>query len=152
MWPYLKELNEARALLNQAPWQYSGDLHIEEGGLFFREDDADDYVLAIRVTPCADAGGPSNLFHIETGSIYFSPDRLESALDIIGVKPADATVVDKAIAYCAYHGIDRDAYNGERVVQIGDAEEMEREGWNPEPDDILPEGSKLADYVLDLLD
>lgn len=152
MWAYLTILNEARAELGQAPWQYSGDLHIEEGGLFFREDDADDYVLAIRVTPCADAGGPSNLFHIETGSIYFSPDRLESALDIIGVKPDAATVEDKAIAYCAYHGIDRDSWNGERVVQIGDAEEMEREGWNPKPDDILPEGAKLADYVLDLLD
>lgn len=152
MWDYLTELNEARAALGESPWQYSGDMNIEEGGLFFREDDADDYVLAIRVTPCSDAGGPSNLFHIETGSIYFSPDRLESALDVIGVKPADATVADKAIAYCAYHGIDRDSYNGERVVRIGDAEEENPNGWNPEPDDILPEGSKLADYVLDLLD
>ncbi len=152
MWDYLTELNEARAALGQAPWQYNGDLNIEEGGLFFREDGFDDYVTAIRVTPCSDGGGPSNLFHIETGSIYFSPDKLESALDIIGVKPADATVTDKAIAFCAYYGIDRDSYNGERVVRIGDAEEVEREGWNPEPDDILPEGSKLADYVLDLLD
>lgn len=152
MWDYLTELNEARAALGQAPWQYNGDLNIEEGGLFFREDGFDDYVRAIRVTPCSDGGGPSNLFHIETGSIYFSPDKLESALSVIGADAATADVTDKAIAYCAYYGIDRDTYNGERVVRIGDAEEENPNGWNPEPDDILPEGSKLADYVLDLLD
>ena len=43
-------------------WNYNGDINLREGGFFWREDGQDDYVLAVRVTPCSHAGGPCNLF------------------------------------------------------------------------------------------
>ena len=37
-------------------WNYSGDMSLEHGGFFWREDGSEDYVLAVEVTPCSDAG------------------------------------------------------------------------------------------------
>lgn len=143
-------------------WNYSGDMNLEYGGLFWREDGADDYVLAVKVTPCSDAGGPDNLFHIEHGSIYLGTDvkRHKSALDCCGYKLADdgtmtdgaggtftkkqarARLVEAMDAYC---GLDN---RTEHVVQIGKAEpEDGRGGWSPEPDTILRGNAKLRNFV-----
>lgn len=134
--------------MTRPKWNYLGDINLEHGGFFWREDGAEDYVLAVVVTPCSDAGGADNLFHIEEGSIYIpsDPKRLQSALDVIGVPLADANRRDIVEALRAYGGIERD---NENVVRIGPEEEQWSRGggWNPEPDTILRGNAKLANYV-----
>lgn len=144
-------------------WKYSGDMDLEYGGLFWRAGLHDDYVDAVRVTPCSDAGGPDNLFYIETGSIYMPRDKAAVALDTCGyrigyVDPKHIRVMDctgaimskansRALlvdAFAAYHGIERDY---ETVVQIGPAEERNCNGWSPDPDHVLRSNAKLANFV-----
>jgi hypothetical protein len=110
-------------------WHYSGDNNLENGGLFWREDGADDYVCAVQVTPCTDAGGPDNLFWIEVGSIYLPKDeaKRKSALSYIGSSPDSCTREELVYAFQAYFGIERDCWNGSNVVQIGKAQEGRRE-------------------------
>jgi hypothetical protein len=145
-------------------WNYNGDVSLKHGGFYWREDGLglDDYVLAVRVTPCSDAGGPDNVFHIEAGSIYmpqeidaanralaccgYSIDASGTVTDCTGArhtgKRARALLVD---AWLAYHGTDRDA---EYIVRIGSAEPGAR-GWcaEEEPDCVLRAGSSLRNYV-----
>lgn len=147
-------------------WHYSGDMNLTEGGFYWREDDADDYVLAVDVTPCSDAGGPSNLFHIESGSVYLpidDPKRLRAALSVLGYDlldngdiGVDGGVIEKGsptwrwfvVDACrAYHGLDRDTFNGVTVVQIGRDEEAHPGGWSPNPDVVLRGNAKLENYV-----
>jgi len=137
-------------------WHYNGDVNLEYGGFWWREDGADDYVLAVRVTPCSDAGGPDNLFHVERGSIYLPQDAAGRAtrLSVCGyIDPPDANpatartlYVDAAIAY---GGIERDTYRGETVVQVGakldDCAEVG--GWQPTPDVILRGNASLRRYI-----
>jgi hypothetical protein len=131
-------------------WNFNGDINLEYGGFFWREDGADDYVRAVRITPCSDAGGPDNLFHVEQGSIYMPLDaaKRKSALSVCGYEneanPSRSMLVD---SFMAYHGIDRDSMNGEQVVRIGKAQELARDGWNPEPDFVLRGNSSLERFV-----
>jgi hypothetical protein len=47
-------------------WHYSGDVDIAYGGMFYNLDDIENgYANAVRVTPCADAGGPDNMWWVE---------------------------------------------------------------------------------------
>jgi hypothetical protein len=129
-------------------WNYNGDMNLEEGGFYWREADADDYVLAVRVTPCSDAGGPDNLFHIESGSIYIgdNPDRIASALDVIGQTPDDSTREDIVYALMAYAGIDG---GSETVLRFGkdESDYCRGGGWNPAPDNVLRRNTDLRRYV-----
>lgn len=129
-------------------WNYSGDISLEYGGFFWREDDAEDYVRAVQVTPCSDAGGPDNLYCIEIGSVYLplDADERKRALDTIGASAETATRAELVEAFRAYHGIERDTY-GEHVVRIGKAQETRRGGWAPKPDKVLPANAGLQRYV-----
>ena len=130
----------------ESNWNYDGDVNLAYGGTYWREDGADDYVLAVRVTPCSDAGGPDNKWHIESGSIYMPTDRA-APLDIIGVEPANATRRDLVSAWLAYSGIDRYTWNGETVVTIGRNAADDCRGWNPDTDVRLHGNASLARYV-----
>lgn len=122
-------------------WNYSGDINVEYGGYWWKEDGADDYVLAVRLTPCSDAGGPSNLFWIESGSIYLGDKaRQDSALSVIGVDPCDATRRDYVEASLAYYGIEQDSWRGQCVIQIGKPDEAQ-DSWQWG-------GTKDVDYQL----
>lgn len=146
-------------------WHYFGDVRLTEGGFYWREDGADDYVCAVDVTPCSNAGGPSNLFHIEEGSIFLpvnDPTRLGSALACCGWSVDEALTITgngdpdavkgsaewrrRLVESCfAYHGIDGGTAT---VVQIGRDEGcFTRDGWSPNPDVILRGNAKLANYV-----
>lgn len=129
-------------------WKYSGDINLEYGGLFWREDGADDYVLAVQVTPCSDAGGPNNLFWVEVGSIYLPNDyeKRRRALDCIGVHPNEATRYSLVEAFLAYSGIEAD-YDGRHVVQIGKAESASREWGGTEVTDQLRGNASLTRFV-----
>lgn len=51
-------------------WHYMGDINIEYGGYFYNLATFEDgYVEVVRVQPCADAGGPDNMFWIEQLSV-----------------------------------------------------------------------------------
>lgn len=128
-------------------WNYIGDINLEHGGFFWKEDGANDYVLAVDVIPCSDAGGPDNKFVIEVGSIYLPINdavRMQSALDTIGETIESASRADIVYAFKAYHGLDDRA---EYCVQIGKNEDETSIGWNPEPDRILRSNAKLKNYV-----
>jgi hypothetical protein len=130
-------------------WNYSGDVNIEHGGYFWREDGASDYVLVVRVTPCSDGGGPDNLFNIEQGAIYLPDDeRRDKALSTIDVHRLDASRSDLVEAFLAYSGIDRDFTNSETIVRVGPVDKFpKQDGWNPAPHKILRSNASLRRYV-----
>jgi len=128
-------------------WKYSGDVDLEHGGFYWLDEGDEDFVTAVDVIPCSDAGGPDNLFYIESGTIYLPTDRdkQESILSVIGMTPEDASRDDFIYAAKAYAGLERDS---EEVIQIGKAEEPYRSGgWNPEPDTVLRGNARLIRYV-----
>jgi hypothetical protein len=128
-------------------WHYSGDINIEHGGLFWREDGAEDYVLAVQVTPCSDAGGPDNMFWVEAGSIYLpsDPERRKSALDCIGADSANPTRWELVEACHAYNGLEEDE---RRVVQIGRTANRACSGFGDlAPDNVLRANASLERFV-----
>jgi hypothetical protein len=129
-------------------WQYSGDLNLCEGGYFWREDGADDYVLAVEIIPCSAAGGPDNLFWINEGSIYITPKRAEDALASYCELSHEPTRADVVAAIISYYGMERD---NETTLRIGKPE-PDPDNWrfdssNFEVDVILRGGSSLANWV-----
>lgn len=134
--------------MKKRTWNYNGDLNIEYGGFWWREDGAEDYVLAVRVTPCVDAGGPDNCYWVEQGSIYMPLDsaKRHSALQVCGYEddpaPTRSMLVD---AFMAYGGIERHTFNGERVVQVGKKTSESRETITP--DVVLRGNASLRNYV-----
>lgn len=128
-------------------WHYVGDINLKHGGYYWREDGFDDYVLAVQVTPCSDAGGPDNQWWIESGSIYMPADKRDSWLDYIGVEPGKATRADYVQAALAYHGIEPDI---RETVQIGKEQEA-TDSWQwgdtREPYTILHGNASLRRYI-----
>lgn len=77
------------AQFTERRWQYSGDINIEHGGLYWRLPTTDnfpeaDYVEAVEVIPCSDMGGPSCQFLIQVGSIYIDRATYATALACCG--------------------------------------------------------------------
>ena len=129
-------------------WKYMGDVNIECGGYYWRDVGEDDYVEAVQVTPCSDAGGPDNLFYVEKGSIYLGNADLANVLDTIGMTPAEATREDIVYAFNAYRGMERACWGGETVIQVGPTEEPYRwDGWSPEPDYKLRRNVNLRRHI-----
>lgn len=144
-----------------ARWNYTGDINLENGGLFWCEDGYADYVLAVRVTPVSDAGGPDNVFLVESGSIYLPEDKAPAALETCGYSLRNREIVDctgaafplasgagrllMVDAFCAYHGLDVDS---SELLQLGRRDEFCRSGgWDPNPDRILRGNTSLLRYV-----
>lgn len=127
-------------------WKYSGDLNLECGGFYWKDEGDVDFVMAVEITPCSDAGGPDNLFYVEEGSIYFHPDKYTDYLSTIGMEEAEATRDDLIYAAKAYGGIQCDC---DTVIRIGkdQSEDVRSGGWNPTPDVILRSDARLRKYV-----
>lgn len=158
-------------------WNYSGDINLECGGFFWQFDGPErfpecDYVRVVRVTPCSDAGGPDNLFHVESGSLYMPRDTYGRALETCGYSletnlESGALMIDDCMgvshdidsehgaallvdAFNGYSGPDRDALGGETVVRIGRPDPYFDDtcgAWNPDPDIILRGNASLARYI-----
>jgi hypothetical protein len=138
-------------------WKYSGDVNIRQGGYFFNTEGLKyNYVDAVRVTACADAGGPDNLFWVETLVINMPEDEagLKEVISCCGWIPDDlpkrgavrtAMIVDACIAYGKY---DPAIYNASIMVRIGRKEEARSE-WDDsqEADVILRANASLRNYV-----
>jgi hypothetical protein len=127
-------------------WKYSGDMDLECGGFYWKDEGDSDFVIAVDIIPCSDAGGPDNLFYVEKGTIYFHPDKYAEYLSTIGMEVEEATRDDLINAAKAYGGIERDS---ETVIRIGkdQSEDVRAGGWNPEPDTILRSDASLRKYV-----
>ena len=127
-------------------WRYVGDVDIMNGGYFWREDGQEDYVLCVRVTACADAGGPSNMAWVETGSVYLGTiDQRRGALDCIGwpkdEEPTRAALVD---AVLAYQGLDKDEG---ATVRIGKPDPFYDGREYIEPTVILRANASLKNWI-----
>lgn len=62
-------------------WTYLGDVDPQNGGMLIRVCPEHGYADVARITPCADAGGPSNMFWIEALTVVGldNPLRRENA-------------------------------------------------------------------------
>ena len=151
-------------------WNYTGDVNIEHGGVFFQSLD-DDSIRAVAITPCSSAGGPDNLFLIEDGFIYVGDaERIASALTVCGytldvvpdiegetyrINTGDGTFPVSSVAglcllvdaFMGSSGVE--ASRAEIVVRIGkvDTDFWDGRGWNPKPDYVLPGNAKLENFV-----
>lgn len=116
-------------------WNYSGDINLEHGGLFWREPEEGftDYVEAVEVIPVSDMGGPDNEWLILRGSIYMPREKYGWALETCGYKLAASgksllayasdpiPVASKqglavlVNAFRAYYGIDEPSKYGVRI-------------------------------------
>lgn len=79
-------------------WHYVGDVSIEHGGMFYDVGTYEQgYVDAVRVQPCADAGGPDNMFWIETLTVVIH-NKIEHVFagvgDTLAERQAHATLHD----------------------------------------------------------
>ena len=130
-------------------WNYCGDVSICHGGLYWQDSGDSDYVNAVKVTPCSDAGGPDNLFWIEKGTIYMPADKADYVLSIVGETKETAKPLDYVLAFDAYHGIESDLYGTHLVVQIGKTQDEPGRGWGAErePDYILRGNASLRKFV-----
>lgn len=136
--------------------QYSGDISIENGGYFYDfEGWENGYVSVTRVTPCSDAGGPDNLFWIESITLNIREGAaLDSVLSCCGLTretlPKGAArrhaLIDCHVSYGAYD------VNRCECIQIGaDYELSESCGFNmPRVDKIVRKGSSLRRIARDL--
>ena len=129
-------------------WQYRGDVNLSEGGYFWREDGADDYVVVVEIIPCSAAGGPDNLFWINEGSIYITPERAKTALEGVYEPDHEPTRADIVDAIMGHYGMERDI---ETTLRIGKPE-PDPDCWrfdsaNFEVDVVLRGGSSLERWV-----
>lgn len=139
-------------------WTNFGDMSPEHGQTWILDanaDDTQDYAECVKIW-CVDSalGGPDNVYIIERGSIYMpldDADKLASALDVIDCAPSLATWVDKALAFDAYYGMDRDV-NGFDIVAVGkvtdeDGLDAMPHGWDVET--TLHGNASIGKYLRD---
>lgn len=80
-------------------FHYSGDINAVHGGYFYNLSEwHNGYADAVRITPASDAGGPDNVFWVETLTVNIerSDDDIERALQCIGQTLADLKAVSPA--------------------------------------------------------
>lgn len=150
----------------KAKWVYHGDRNIENGGMFFKDEGDEDFILVVDVTPASDGGGPDNLFLVEVGSVFMPTalEKVRAAASVCGYEIAD----DKSMsdhsgdtfefqspewrmrmldAWKAYHGVERDST---WIVRVGKPDKYARPGSflaNMEPDFILRSNVNLAKFI-----
>ena len=144
-------------------WNYCGGVDLMNGGYFWREDGAEDYVLCVRITACADAGGPDNMVWIESGSIYLPQvaDKQKAALSCCGYDLDESgNIIDGSggvhakdskthrllmiNAFMAYAGLDKDAGT---IVRVGPPDAFYNGRENIEPDTVLRSNANLKNWI-----
>lgn len=117
--------------------EYSGDMNIEYGGLFYSLDDfSDGYASAVRVTDLDSSCGFTGGIMIECGSINIPDDMAErqSALDCCGqdVKPGDdgyqRILIESLEAYAGIE-VTRDYGGDHRETLTTDPDSWQYDGW-----------------------
>ena len=132
--------------------QYAGDVSIHHGGYFYDfEGWQNGYVSVTRVQPCSDAGGPDNLFWLESLTVNIRKGvELDSVLSCCGLTrdtlPTGAArrhaLIDCHVAYGAYDK------NQSEVVQVGAKLDACGHGFDPiQPDTVLRGNASLRRYA-----
>lgn len=138
----------------ESDWQNLGDVNPEHGQLWIKPggDDYAEYVETIGPGDLESLG--DNQLLILRGSIYFSPDHWQAALeccDALNGRAGPPDYLDVARAFHAYHGGDLDTWGGETVVQVGRAP-GDAGSWRhhvePRAADVVLHGNaKIARYI-----
>lgn len=125
-------------------WQYDGDINLQCGGLYWREDTDPDTIQIVQVIPCSDFGKADNEFYIKIGTLYLTVDEthLKSALDFCGVDTkVEGNLTTSVLSLIAYSGFDVDE---EWQIRIGS---KEYNSHFEEPDEVLRGNSSLRKFV-----
>lgn len=132
---------------------YSGDRNIEYGGYFYSLDGWQwDYVSAVRVTPCSDAGGPDNCFWVERLTVNIRDGlQLDWVMGCVGLDREQLrklsraqkrhALIDAHIAYGAF-----DTEHSE-MIQIGKEQDKFHSGDIYIPTKVLRGNASLRRYV-----
>lgn len=99
-------------------WNYVGDVNVENGGYWWRQDRPNDnFVEVVDVIPESVMGGPDNVYMIFVGSVYFGCQKmLKLALECCDYKGDAPTLAEKVEAVKAYAGMQTDHQD---VIRIG---------------------------------
>jgi hypothetical protein len=133
-------------------WINFGDVSPWHGQLWINNahpDNDDDFAEVVQIIGPSDLESLAyNQLMIVQGSIYIplhDKERVRQALDCIGVDYDDATWIDIALAFDAYHGVDQ---NSIEIVQIGKTADKQREYVETmQPDTVLAHNAKIENYL-----
>lgn len=116
--------------------QYSGDINIEYGGIFFDASTwkEEGYATALRITDLDSACGFTGGILIERSSIN-RPDDLEPALSCCGLENEENVPEEMEIEACMYYGhsdpID-DCFSPSCMIVTTDPDSWAYDGWKAE--------------------
>ena len=104
-------------------WNYVGDVNVECGGYWWRQERPDDdYADIVEIIPDSDMGGADNVFHIHVGSVYlgWSESEKRKALVCSGYSDdiSEATVDELVRAVQSYCGYDMHEMHTIRIGEI----------------------------------
>lgn len=104
-------------------WKYFGDIDERCGGMWVRPTD-DGCADVIRITPCADAGGPENLYWVEILTVYGldEEDKRRDVENSVGWNMENASTHKWAEAFVIYGYYDpANCYPSasSEIVQVG---------------------------------
>lgn len=133
----------------ESAWTNYGDVSPQHGQTWIRRG-GDDYADCVTILSGSDIGLADNQYMIERGSIYFSPDNWNSALDCCdsGIY-GPPEYLDVAYAFQAYQGIERDTFDGFAIVQVGKTlDDWTARGAScEEPDCVLHGNASISRYL-----
>lgn len=143
-------------------WTYNGDVNLEHGGYYWRQDDPeDDYAYCVSVCGSDGFGGPDNIYLVTDGTVYIPDDAKarQDCLDVCGYKLIDNAIHDccggvfpldtedgRALlidAIKASNGVEADSDN---VIQIGKLD-ADADDYIFEPTDIIHGNNDLRNYI-----
>ena len=129
-------------------WTYFGDMHLEDGGFYWKHDrEDDDFVSIVEVLCDGDMGGADNVFNITVGSLYLDADNatLKAAYDCCGQNMEDQSIATKVHCLKAYLGFDIDESHW---IRIGKVDPLTGDATCEEIDIFQINGrSKIKNYV-----
>ncbi len=97
-----------------------GDVSPVYGQTWISDDGGPDWAPVVEILSGSDIGLADNQYRIECGSIYFSPNSWNAALDCCGIdRIGPPEFLEIAYAFNAYQGFDRDRWRGFEIVQVG---------------------------------
>ena len=127
-----------------------GDVSISHGQVWIANDGDSDFAPVVETHSGADIGLADNQYRIERGTIYFSSDNWNAAMQCCGIDrigPPD--FLEIAYAFYAYQGFDRDCYGGFEIVQVGKT----LDDWTAagttchDPDTVLHGNARIEKYL-----
>lgn len=142
-------------------FNYTGDVNLEYGGMFFDLTNWPDYVNVVRITDLDSGCGFDGAVMIEHNITFWfdQKDKVQTALDSMGVDLAEfrkLPLKDKKMCLCeafigyGYSDPD-DSWDGYRmpnctILQMDEDEELTFEGWTAERFEA-DEYETLMDYI-----